>query len=214
MNDAFKMGQGLGHQLEMGFARNDWTEADVQKLKEGTLLAQVLHLVRGTGVVQIIKHIINLAGDCMPKAWKDQGGWSIRPEDQIKGVKNTGTLEIVDLVRQVVFHLSPNQKDGKVIEGHKLRKELEKNKVPVLNACVLDYLLLHPELIPEDWKKDENGNTRFIYFWGTVFRGADGGLYVRCLFWYGGAWDWDCLYLDDDWDVQNPSAILASVPQP
>lgn len=209
MTDTFVMGQGLGHQLEMAFDRNGWTKADVQKLKEGDKLAQVLHFVRGTGVIQIIKHLINLAGDCMPKVWKDQGGWSIRPEDQIKGVMKTGVLEITDLVKQIVLHLSPNQKDGKVIEGNKLRAELETDKVPVLNACVLDYLLLHPELIPEEWK-----TVGAIYFWGTVYRRPGGSLYVRCLCWGGSAWYWDGYWLGNDWNGQRPAATLASVPQP
>lgn len=33
-----------------------------------------------------------------------------------------------------------------------------------LNACVMDYLYLHPDLIPDDWKDKK------IYFWGTIFR--------------------------------------------
>ncbi len=205
MNDAFKMGQGLGHQLEMGFARNDWTEADVQKLKEGTLLAQVLHLVRGTGVVKIVKHLIDLAGDPMPERWKKEK-WAIEKH------VGDGTLELDPSRFQLQF--SPNQIDGKVIEGNKLKKELEEGSVPVLNACVLDYLYAHPELIPEDWKVDEKGNTRYIYFWGTVFRSPVGDLYVRYLYWNDGVWRWFYNYLDRDWHSQSPAAILASVPQP
>ena len=155
--------------------------------------------------VMVSKHLINLTGDCMPKDWKSNG-WKIEKH------VGDGTLELDP--SRLQLHFSPNQIDGKCIEGNELREELEKNKVPVLNACVLDYLLLHPELIPEDWKKDENGNTRYIYFWGTVYRYASGYLYVRYLCWDDGVWDWDCNFLDGGWLVQDPAAMLASVPQP
>ena len=83
--------------------------------------------------------------------------------------------------KQVEFFLASGQKDGKVIEGNKLRKELAEKSV--MNANVLDYLLAHPELIPDGWKTDGNGNTRYIFFWGTVYRDRGGDLCVRCLDW-------------------------------
>jgi hypothetical protein len=201
MSDEFEMGQGLGHHLEMGFARNRWTKADVNKLGQGDLLAQVLHVVRGTAIIHIIKHIVDLVGDCMPASWK-KGKWVIEKH------VGEGQLEL-DLTK-IQFHFSPNQKDGKMIEGNKLRKELENSKVPVLNACVLDYLIAHPEIIPEDWKVDENGNTHYIYFWGTVYRDPSDNLCVRCLCWDDGAWNWNFSWLVDGWNDQNPAAMLAS----
>lgn len=67
-------------------------------------------------------------------------------------------------------------------------KELEDQ--PVLNANVLDFLREHPELIPDEWKG------KFTFFWGTIYRHRDGDLYVRCLYWDGGRWDWGCDSLD------------------
>lgn len=91
---------------------------------------------------------------------------------------------------QVKFHLA----DG--LQGHKLRKAPAGQ--PVWNANVLDYLLAHPELIPEDWEKtDENGNPRYILFRGTVYRRRDGDLIVRCLCWAAGEWGW-ALWLESD----------------
>jgi hypothetical protein len=98
---------------------------------------------------------------------------------------------------KVCLHLSPNQQSGKIIKGHKLRKELEKE--PVLNANVCDYLLAHPELIPEEWKG------KHIFFWGTIYRGSDGDLYVRYLYWCGSQWHWDYYWLGDDWSSDNPA---------
>ena len=151
------------------------------------------------------KHTINLAGDCMPRLWKELK-WIID-----KHVSN-GTFELDS--SQLKLHFSPNQIDEKCIEGEKLRKELESNKVSILNACVLDYLLLHPELIPEDWKVDENGNTRYIFFWGTVYllphNGERHERLIRYLYWDDGAWNWSAGRLVDSWDFRHPAAVLAS----
>ncbi len=146
--------------------------------------------------------MINLAGDCMPKVWKKEG-WKIERH------VGEGMLEL-DPAR-LKLHFSPNQLDGKVIKGPDLRDELKAQNIPVLNSCVLEYLLAHPELIPEDWKQDENGNTRFIYFWDTEYRYPDGNVYVRCLFWNDDAWRWCYRWLGRGWDGQSPAASLASI---
>ena len=99
-------------------------------------------------------------------------------------------------------YLSENQKDGKMIKGHELRKELESQ--PVLNVCVLDYLLANPHLIPDEWKRKRT------YFWGTVYRDTYGYLCVRCLYWHGGRWRWRCSRLVNNWNFSGPSALLAS----
>lgn len=110
--------------------------------------------------------------------------------------------------KKVVLHRVSRQIGGKAIQGHELRTELVGEKV--LNACVEDFLLDHPEFIPEDWKKDEQGNTRYIFFWGTIFRGPSSGyLYVRYLCWNGDAWVSDYNWLDSDWNGHYPAAVLA-----
>ena len=99
---------------------------------------------------------------------------------------------------KVYLHLSPNQQDGKTIKGHNLRKELENE--PVLNANVLDYLLAHPELIPEEWKG------KAVFFWGTIYRDSDDDLCVRYLCWGGSQWYWDYGWLGLDWSSPDPAA--------
>lgn len=110
--------------------------------------------------------------------------------------------------KKVVLHRSDRQQNGRWIRGHELREELTGK--PVLNACIIDFLLEHPEFIPDAWKKDDAGNTIYIFFWGTVYRNSDGFLCVRYLGWRGGAWDWDCDWLGDDWGGDRPAALLAS----
>ncbi len=109
--------------------------------------------------------------------------------------------------KKLVFHLSERQMNGKTIQGFELREELAGKEV--LNANVLDYLLAHQELIPESWKRDECGNVRFIYFWGTVYRVSHGYLYVRCLFWHDVGWHRHDSWLGYDWPSHEP-AVLAS----
>ncbi len=110
--------------------------------------------------------------------------------------------------KKVVLHLSERQFGGKWLKGHELRTELDGK--PVLNATILDFLEDHQEFITDDWKQDEQGNTRYVYFWGTVYRSAGGDLYVRCLYWDGGQWQFDFHWLDDAWFGHNPAACLAS----
>lgn len=102
--------------------------------------------------------------------------------------------------KEVIRHLSPNQQNGKNMKGHALRNELKDKQV--LNACILDALLANPQLIPDEWK---NGRT---YFWGTIFRDADGSLCVEYLFWDDDRWNWYCHWLDNDWNDGEPAASL------
>ena len=107
--------------------------------------------------------------------------------------------------RKVGLHPSERQLNGKWLKGHELRDELTGK--PVLNANELDALYDNPHLIPEDWKKDERGNIRFIFFWGTIYRGSAGSLCVGCLSFGDGSWNRSYCWLDDDWNDNNPAAL-------
>ena len=111
----------------------------------------------------------------------------------------------------VSLFLSEKQKGKSTIVGNELRQELENGRQALLNSNVLDYIFDHPELFPEHWKKDENGDIRYIYFWGSVFRDpSDGRLCVCCLCWLVGELRRYCNWLDDVWLRQFPSASVAS----
>ena len=102
--------------------------------------------------------------------------------------------------------LSEGQKGGKVIQGHKLRKEVEargKN----LSAVLLDFFVEHPTLWPEEWKKDSQGNTLYVFFWDDVFRNPSrDNLYVRYGYWKKGRVVSNYNWLDNDWNGNNPAA--------
>lgn len=138
-----------------------------------------------------------IACDAVPFIPKD---WQV--EVHVKG----GMLEFDPA--KIALHLDEEQKDGKQIVGSELRKKLVGKAV--MNANVLDALLANTALIPESWKQDENGRTRCVFFWGTIFRDLDDGLCVRCLCWDDGRWDWFGRWLGLEWDVQDPAALLAS----
>jgi hypothetical protein len=158
-------------------------------------MRQIRQVLLGHASIQVIEHLIDCDADpFVPDGWK--------VEEHQKG----GAFKFD--ASKVQFYLDKGQQNGKYIEGNKLRKALSGK--PVLNANVLDYLLKHPELIPDDWKKDENGNTRYIFFWGTIYRSSDGLLYVRYLCWGGGRWGWDAGWLDCGWGSSNPAAVPAS----
>lgn len=108
--------------------------------------------------------------------------------------------------KNAVLHLEPEQAVG-YIRGDILA---ERMKEKGLSASVLDYLLEHPEEIPDEWKKNKDGDTNFIYFWGTIYRNSDGYLYVRCLYFYEGHWRRDYSWLDGNWVSRHPSAVSAS----
>lgn len=106
--------------------------------------------------------------------------------------------------------------------GHDIKKYVSNP----LCADVLDYLLEHPEKIPEEWKG------KLVFFWGTIYRTEEcmpvavakmeegvlnksGAVplkyevqYVRCLYFVGGDWKWDMLSLDDDFGPTRVSAEL------
>jgi len=148
--------------------------------------------VRPRGSANIIeeKHIIDCDADpFIPD------GWTVVEH------KKAGKLEWH--LKKVALYLSERQKNCGRIQGHALRQEIEGQ--PVMNACVLDFLLAHKELIPDEWEANN------VLFWGTIYRDPNGYLYVRGLAWCGGRWDWGCCCPDDDFRASLPAAVSASV---
>ena len=199
MSDKFVMSVRQAAELDHAFERNGWLPEEVKELSKGTLLGEIRDIIRGYNRIVRVQHII----DCDAAPFVPDG-WKVGPENQLSGAVRG---QLVWDPAKVQLFLSDRQKSG-TISGHDLCKELTDK--PVLNANVLDYLLAHTELIPEEWKQDEQGRTRYIFFWGTIYRGPGGYLCVRCLDWCGGRWQWDWDWFENDWSVQYPSALLAS----
>ncbi len=103
------------------------------------------------------------------------------------------------------FYLHEAQQAEGLMVGHDLRQKLKGR--PVMNACMLDYLFHHASIIPDSWKWDELGNTRYIYFWGTIFRSPDDILFVWFLSWREKGWGLGSRFLSSEWGQNDPAII-------
>ncbi len=174
-------------ELKAAFRRGDWTNEEIKRLCEGDMLARVRAVILGRSEIKVLECVIVLDADpFVPKDWtveshQKMGLWKWNLKD-------------------VELFLVSGQRD--IIVGEELRKALQGKKV--LNANVLDYLLAHLYLIPEEWKG------KCIFFWGTIYCRADGNLYVRYLGWSGVRWVCDYRWLASEWQALNPSAVLVS----
>ena len=178
---------GAVNQLADALENSGFSSEDVTKLKQFDNLRGLKDVLNGKAEIKIIERLI----DCDVNPFIPNG-WSV--EEHKKGGMFKFNPEKISL------HLSKKQKKGS-IGGHDLRKELSDK--PVINANVLDYLLAHPELIPEEWKG------KYIFFWGTIYRRSDGGLYVRGLYGDGSKWGWGCRWLDIDFNSGCPAALAS-----
>ena len=194
---------GQAVELKEAFRRGGYNNAEIKQLSTGDTLAQVRDVLRGLCEIKPVEHAVDLGVDpFLPDGWKveeHQNGKVVKLERKGSDLYLDG--------KKIDFYLSKKQKGGS-IEGNDLRKEL--TKMPVLNANMLDYLLKNPLIIPDEWKTDGDGNTRCLFFWGTVYRNADGSLCVRYLVWNGGRWGSNYGWLGVDWRSNNPAAVSAS----
>lgn len=78
------------------------------------------------------------------------------------------------------------------------------------DAAVFHHLWENKHLIPESWKEEINGSTRYIFFDGSILRSSYGYRYVLYLYWDVGQWRWRVRWLGYGWDAGNPSAVLAN----
>lgn len=220
MSDKFVFNSaGQTHELEMAMGRvGGWNSALVKKLSTGDNLLYVREFLLGQMQIKpttedaqrfitINETTIAVYLGATPKLPFDGAevvehigeGWVI-VEKRADGLYINS--------RKVTLHLSKRQKGGKWLKGYELCEELTGK--PVLNANILDALYENIHLIPEEWKRDENGNIRFIFFWGTIYRASDGNLYVRYLYFSDGAWGRYYRWLGLGWGGLGPAALLAS----
>lgn len=128
-----------------------------------------------------MKHIINIARQI------DDSYFSKIYEDY--SLLFYKKIELEFDLEKVELYQSKKQQTSKGIHGFDLERELYKlrERTIILNACVLDYLLDHQEIIPEEWKGKN------IHFFLTVYREIEhdedyetelkNTLFVRCLKW-------------------------------
>lgn len=177
---------GAMNQLADTLENNGFSTDDLTKLKQFGNLKGIIDILHGKAEIKYPKHLI----DCDALPFIPDG---VMVEKHIPG-------GLWKWNSKIPFYLSKKQKNG-TINGHDLRKELDGK--PVLNANVLDYLLAHPELIPEEWKN------KYIFFWGTIYRSSGGGFYVRCLSWSGSRWGCSDGWLGRGFGSGSPVALAS-----
>jgi hypothetical protein len=131
--------------------------------------------------------------------------WSIQSDET-----DARSIALTELDLTKVQHVTM-LKDGETyVKGEEKLKRLKASDYIRLDADIFLTLWENQHLIPESWKEKVNGNTRYIFFDGTVLRRSDGSRCVLYLFWPGGQWGWGVYWLGFDWYGGSPSAVLAS----
>lgn len=89
---------------------------------------------------------------------------------------------------------------GPIIMGDALIGELREKRVPILNACVLHWLLEHQDQVPEEWKD------KIVWFLGTIYHNHRRNYYDRRLI-TGLRWT-----SFDDWELtsQPPESVFTT----
>ncbi len=201
------------HSVIQALANNvDWSVLDGDMLQEQVIKNQkeagkqfTLFLKNGGKVIVDSPRVISIDRSIPfdPKTFIGNG-WSIEEQDE-----RAIALTEIDLT-EVMFD-STLEKGEKSIKGEdKLKRLKEKTNRIRLDAGIFKTLWENQILIPEKWKEQTNGNTTFIFFDGTVLRDSSGSRCVLSLYWSDGRWDWYYIWLEDDWNANNPSAVLAS----
>lgn len=130
-------------------------------------------------------------------------GWKIDEEDKhslaITELDLT-KVEFVDMLKEGESSVGGEEKQKRLVKAGHIR----------LDAKMFQTLWENQELIPASWKEPIGGNTRYIFFDGTVLRSPSGSRCVLYLYWRGGRWYWFYDWLADDFHSDRPSVVLAS----
>lgn len=88
---------------------------------------------------------------------------------------NGSRIKICLLSGQKPIKLGFGLKLKRSISAQKFLKQIQEYQV--LNANVIDWLILHPEEIPDDWKD------KVVLFPGTLYRVKPNMILIRSIFW-------------------------------
>ena len=170
--------------LEMKLRRALWrakyTNDDIERLCAGNMLANVRGVFLNEPSARLTRHTIDSDKDPMAP-----DGWEVKEHE--KGGKWKWDSA------QVSLHPFKREQDATETAG-----------MLFLNATELDYLLVNPRLIPEEWKD------KTIVFRGTRYCDSSGRLFVRAIYWQDGEMWNSYNLLDGDWDGDCFDALRAT----
>lgn len=121
--NASEFGCGAAHQLAITAAKVGWELKDFSALTQSEeKCRQILSYVRGMSEIKMMEHSI----DCDAPVFVPEK-WEVLPDTEQLPKRILGKVTLDPT--KVKLHLVNGQKNGKWIEGNKLRKELAKEPV-------------------------------------------------------------------------------------
>ena len=131
--------------------------------------------------------------------------WSIAEHEHKRGLLDWDKSKFKDHL-----FLAPMQVEGS-IRGNNLYEFLREKGVPTMNASIWEYLKENQDEIPDEWKVDNRGSAKYIFFWGTIDRSPEGDLFIRYLSWTGGNWSFGNYLIGGNWHEDFPAAVYENI---
>ncbi len=161
-----------------------------------------LRYIGGQGKI-VFNTILSIRGCYFsPEDFFGERGWKIVERDE-------RSLVLTEIDLSNVLFETMLQEGETVITGEEKLKRLKASKCIRLDAKIFQTLWENQYFIPESWKEKVNGNTRYIFFDGTILRHPSGYRCVLFLCWDDGEWNWSHRWLNYNWGVSRSSAVLA-----
>lgn len=190
MSEDLGLDVGQANELKLAARRAGATNADLKALSEGNMFARILPVLRGDASVTI-RHTI----DCRAKPYTPKG-WKIKFHRKRRSLA---------LSPEMIELYWPGKGSEDLAGSTIITKLSYKGNKNILNANVLDFLLEHPELIPDEWKDLK------VSFWGTRYN-DNGFIRVPCIVYdkEGDCFVWEDKVVNSYWCCKEPIAMLAS----
>jgi hypothetical protein len=162
-------------ELDRAFARNGYTAADVKMLSAGTLLAQVLSVMRGRDkIVEVERIAIDLEVEPITP-----DGLSIVYHNKLTTAQNISLYASGFCTSDIQLYLTPDQENNEFVAGGVMSRYVKNEKRIYLNAVWCNFFSNNTDLIPDTWIN------KTVCFWGTQFRDDSDLVYIFTLKWNG-----------------------------
>ncbi len=161
--------------LELRMREAGFTTQDVESLCNSGMLQWLLPAIRGQAAVTNVRSVI----DCDAAPLIPYLKWNV--------VKHIQRGKIPWDPSKFTLQLSQSQQKEEKVQALQIQSEMEGAQTE--NANLLDYLISHPYLIPEKWKKGKDGKIQYILFWATIYENPSLNVtVVPSLYFSGGVW--------------------------